>query len=116
VGVEAIVFFLRLDLQSMAVAVEFETSFFVEAVLGSGDVRVNLGLEGGGMGGNDAVGIERSFDFGLHLATARKETLLEELLGVEVDGVFRNFAADDAVDVGAEVGVKGGDPCGEGWV
>jgi len=116
VGVEAIVFILGPDLQGVSVAVEFETGFFVEAVLGGGDAGVNLGLEGGEMGGGDAVGIEGSFDFGLNFATAHKETLFEELLGFEVDSVFRNFAADDAADVSTEVGVKGRDPCSEGWV
>jgi len=100
----------------VAVTVEVEASFFVEAGLSGGDSGVNFGLEGGGMGGDDVGGIEGAFDFSLHFATAREKMLFQELLGFEVDGVFRDFTADDAADVGAEVGVKGGDPCREGWV
>jgi len=82
VGVEAIMFFLGADLQVVAVLVELEASVFLEAVLRSGEAGVDIGLEGGGVGGDDAVGIEGAFDFGLHFAAAREEALFKELLGI----------------------------------
>jgi len=42
--------------------------------------------------------------------------LLKEFLGVQIDGVFRDLTADDATDMGTEIGVKGGDPVGKARV
>jgi len=65
------------------------------------------------VGGGDAVDVEGALDLSLHFATTREEALFEKLLGVQVDRVFGDFTADDAADVGTEIGVKGGDPGGE---
>jgi len=116
VRIEAVVFFLGPNLQGMSKLVQFKTRLFFKTVLRGGNVGIDLSLEGGGVGGGDAVDIERAFDFGLHFATAREEALFEELLRVKVNGVFRDFATNDTADVGTEICVKGGDPRGEGWV
>jgi len=56
--VEAVVFLLGTDLQVVAVLVELEASLFLKAILRSDDTGVDFGLEGGGVGGYDAVSIE----------------------------------------------------------
>jgi len=116
VSVEAVMFLLRADPQGVAVLVKFEARFFLETVLRSGDVGFDFGLKGGGVRGGDASSVEGAFDVILHFASAREEALFEELLCVEVDGVLRDFTANNAANMGTETGVEGGDPGGEGWV
>jgi len=116
VSVEAVVLLLGADLQGVSVVVKFEARLFLETVLRGGDVGVNFSLEGGGVGGGDASSVEGTLNFVLHFASAREEALFKEFLSVEVDGILRNFAANDTADMSTEIGVKGGDPGGEGWV
>jgi len=85
-------------------------------VVSGGGRGVDLGLNGGSMGGDNVVGVEGMFDFVLDFMVARKEAALKELLCLQVDGVFGNFTADNAADVLAEVSVKGGSPRSEGGV
>ena len=115
-SVEAVALLLGADLQGVAVLVEFEARLVLKTVLRGGNVGVDFGLKGGGVGGGNAINIEGAFDFVLHFAAAREEALFKELLCVEVDGILGDFATDDATDVGTETLVKGGDPGGEGWV
>jgi len=100
----------------MAEAIKGELGFFLKPVASGSGGGVDLGLNGGSVGGNNVVGIEGSFDFVLDFVTVREEAALEELLCLQVDGVFGNFTADNAADVLAEVGVKGGGPRSEGGV
>jgi len=88
VGVKAVAVFLRANLQGMVVAVEFEVRFLLETSLRGGDLGFDFSLKGGGVRGSDAGSIEGSFDFVLHFTTAREEALFQDLLCVEVDGVF----------------------------
>jgi len=116
VSVEAVALLLGADLQGVAVLVEFEARLVLKTVLRGGNVGVDFGLKGGGVGGGNAINIEGAFDFVLHFAAAREEALFKELLCVEVDGVLRDFTANDTADMGTEMSVKGGDPGGKGWV
>jgi len=116
VGIEASLLVLRADFELVTVAVNGEAGFFLEFVVGSGEGRIDFGLKGGGVHGDDEVGVEGTLDFSLHFATACEETLFEELLSFEVNGVFRDFSADDASNVSAKVCVKRSGPGRQGRV
>jgi len=116
VGFQLVAFVLAADLEFMSVLVDGSASVFFESVTGGGEGRVEVGLKGGGMGGDSEVEVEGTLDFFLHFATAREEALFEEFLGVEVDSVFGNFSANDASNVGMEVCVKRSGPGRKGRV
>jgi len=116
VGFKVGSFFLAADLEFVSVLIDGEASLFLEFGTGGGEGRVKVGLKGGGVGGNSEVEVEGALDFILHFATAREEALFEEFLGVEVDGVFGNFSANEASNIGTEICVKRSGPGREGRV
>jgi len=111
VRVEAGHFVLGADLEFVAKLVEGESRFFFKAGAGGGSVGVNVSLDGSGAVGNDDVSVEGPIHIVFDFAAA-----CEELLGLQVDGVFGDFGADDVANVFAEVCVKRGGPRGEGGV
>jgi len=116
VSVESGLFVWRSNLEFMAISVDGEVGVFLQSVLGSRHTSINFSLQGGGVSGDDLVRIEGSLDFFLNFAAAHKEVAFEKFLSVKVNGVCRDFAANDAANVSTEISVKRRGPGSKGRV
>jgi len=116
VRLEAGLVVLGTYLEFVSEAVEGETGLLLKGGSGAGKTGVDFDLDGSSAFSDHASSVKRAVDLFLDFAAAREEASFQEFLGVNVDSVFRGFTANDPADMGAEIGVKGGDPGGEAWV